>query len=192
MKCGYARKSATEENLDHQLQALKRAGCQRMFQDDAGAKHPALRDCLKTLQANDSLVIWRLDALAPSLHDVIVIVDELHTRRIKLLSLSEPLNTAVADGVWIYRAFAALRQCERNLLIERTQHGMKAARARGIKVGAKPKLSDQEIAQAKALLEEGHSQKNVADYLKISRSTLYRALLAREALSVPEGNGRGL
>jgi DNA invertase Pin-like site-specific DNA recombinase len=65
---------------------------------------------------------------------------------------------------------------------------MKAARARGIKVGAPPKLTNEQIAQAKALLEEGHSRENVADFLKVSRSTLYRSLLAQEALQLPEAN----
>jgi DNA invertase Pin-like site-specific DNA recombinase len=192
MKCGYARKSATEENLDRQLEALKKAGCQRIFQDDAGARRPALRECLASLAANDILVIWRLDVLASSLHEVITRVTEIHQRGIKLLSLTEPLNTGAAEGMWIFKAFAALRACERNLLIERCRHGMKAARARGIKVGAPPKLTNEQIAQAKALLEEGHSRENVADFLKVSRSTLYRSLLAQEALQLPEANGRSL
>jgi DNA invertase Pin-like site-specific DNA recombinase len=190
MKLAYIKQLRADQDTSQQVEAVERAGCENGFQDAAGPKRPALQKCLTLLQPNDTLVIWRLDALGNSLHEVIMRVTEIHQRGIKLLSLSEPLNTAAADGVWIYRAFAALRQCERNLLIERTQHGMKAARARGIKVGAKPKLSDQEIAQAKALLEEGHSRENVADYLKVSRSTLYRTLLAREALSMSEANGR--
>jgi DNA invertase Pin-like site-specific DNA recombinase len=121
------------------------------------------------------LVVWRLDALAPTLHDVIVRVIELHQRGMKMLSLSEPLNTAPAEGVWIVIAFAALRACERNLLIERTHQGRIKARASGMRTGPKLKLSSQQIAQALALLEEGQSRDNVADLLRVSRSTLYRA-----------------
>jgi DNA invertase Pin-like site-specific DNA recombinase len=189
MKIGYVRHSATGANFDQQLGALQRAGCDRIFQDDASsAQRPGLQECLKALQANDVLVISRLDLLAPSLHEVIGVVDGLKKQRIELLSLSEPLNTGATDGQWIFKTVAALRQCERNLLIERTQKGMAAARANGIKLGAKAKLTSAQIAQALALIAEGHSQKNVADYLKVGRSTLYRAL-QREALSVAEGNG---
>jgi DNA invertase Pin-like site-specific DNA recombinase len=117
-------------------------------------------------------------------------VTEIHQRGIKLLSLSEPLNTAASEGVWIYRTFAALRECERNLLIERCKHGMKAARARGIKLGAKPKLSDAQIAQARALIQEGQTLINIADLLRVSRSTLYRSLQAHEACTCRKHTAR--
>jgi DNA invertase Pin-like site-specific DNA recombinase len=175
VKLAYIKQWRADQDTSQQMEAMERAGCENGFQDAAGPKRPALQKCLKILQPGDSLVIWRLDSLATNLSGVMQIVNELGKRQIQLLSLFEPLNTAAVEGMWIFKSFAALRQCERNLLIERTQHGMKAARARGIKVSAKPKLSDQQIAQARALLEEGHSQKNVADYLKVSRSTLYRA-----------------
>jgi DNA invertase Pin-like site-specific DNA recombinase len=178
VKLAYIKQLRADQDTSQQMEAMERAGCENGYQDAAGAKRPALQKCLTLLQPNDTLVIWRLDALGNSLHEVIMRVTEIHQRGIKLLSLSEPLNTVAADGVGIYRAFAALRQCERNLLIERTQHGMKAARARGIKV--------------EALLEEGHSRENVANFLKVSRSTLYRTLLAHEALSIPEGNSNSL
>jgi DNA invertase Pin-like site-specific DNA recombinase len=187
MKLAYIKQLRADQDTSRQVEAVERAGCENGFQDAAGPKRPALQKCLTLLQPNDTLVIWRLDALGNSLHEVIMRVTEIHQRGIKLLSRSEPLNTAAVEGMWIFKSFAALHQCERNLLIERTQHGMKAARARGIKVGAKPKLTSEQIAQAKALLEEGHSRENVADFLKVSRSTLYRTLLAREALYVPEG-----
>ena len=192
MKLAYIKKVRADQDTSRQVEAVERAGCDNGFQDAAGPKRPALQKCLTLLQPNDSLVIWRLDALGNSLHDVILRVAEIHQRGIELLSLSEPLNTSSPEGQWIFKTFDAMRQCERNLLIERTQKGMKVARARGIKLGAKPKLTSEQIAQAKALLEEGQTQINVADFLKVSRSTLYRTLQAHAALSMPETNGNSL
>ena len=181
MRCGYIRISAADKDSKQQ-EAVRKAGCQLTFIDEnvSGglSKCPKLLECLKRLQAEDVLIIWRLDKLARNLHDLLTITENLHQRGIHLLSLSEPLSTQTADGRVIFNVFKALHDCERNQLITRTQEGVLRAQARGIKRGPKLKLSAEKLQQAKQLLNDGETHRNVADLLKVHRTTLTRNLAA--------------
>src|SRR6266849_6550857 len=180
MKYGYARVSTEDQNPALQLGALKKAGCQKMFKDErtgATTKRPALLRCLKTLQDGDTLIVWKLDRLARSLRDLVSMLDDFHHRSIHFRSLTEEINTTTPGGKLIFHIFAALAEFERGLIIERTRAGMKAARARGVRPGPKPKLSRQQIEHARKLIEDGQRREDVADLFKVGRVTLYRALL---------------
>ena len=178
MKYGYARVSTEDQNPALQLAALKRAGCRKTFKDEprATTKRPALLRCLKTLQDGDTLIVWKLDRLARSLRDLISMLDDFHRRGIHFRSLTEEINTSTPGGKLIFHIFAALAEFERGLIIERTRAGMKAARARGVRSGPKPKLSRLQIEHARKLIEDGQRREDVADLFKVSRVTLYRAL----------------
>src|SRR5216683_5477749 len=181
MKYGYARVSTEDQNPALQLAALKKAGCQKTFKDErtgATTKRPALLRCLKTLQDGDTLIVWKLDRLARSLRDLdlVTMLDDFHQRGIHFRSLTEDINTTTPGGRLIFHMFAALAEFERGLIIERTRAGMKAARARGVRPGPKPKLSRQEIEHARKLIEDGQRREDVADLFKVGRVTLYRAL----------------
>jgi Enterobacteriaceae phage serine recombinase len=128
------------------------------------------------LQDGDTLIVWKLDRLARSLRDLIAIVEDLSKRGVNFRSLTEEINTTTAGGKLTFHIFAALAEFERGLIIERTREGMKAAKARGIRSGPKPKLSRQQIAHARKLIEENNRREDVADLLNVSRTTLYRAL----------------
>ena len=146
MKYGYARVSTEEQNPALQLAALQRARCQKVFKDErtgATTKRPALLRCLKALQDGDTLIVWKLDRLARSLRDLVTMLDDFHQRGIHFRSLTEDINTTTPGGRLIFHMFAALAEFERGLIIERTRAGMKAARARGVRPGPKPKLSRQ-------------------------------------------------
>src|SRR6266851_3074988 len=152
MKYGYARVSTEEQNPALQLAALKRAKCQKVFKDErtgATTKRPALLRCLKALQDGDTLIVWKLDRLARSLRDLVTMLDDFHQRGIHFRSLTEDINTTTPGGRLIFHMFAALAEFERGLIIERTRAGMKAARARGVRPGPKPKLSRQQIEHAR-------------------------------------------
>jgi DNA invertase Pin-like site-specific DNA recombinase len=147
MQYSYARISTIDQNPDMQLKALKRAGCKKIFKDEgisgSTAKRPALSRCLKVLEDGDTLTVWKLDRLARSLRDLIAMLDDLNSRGIRFRSLTEEINTSTPGGKLVFLIFAALAEFERGLIIERTREGMKAARARGVRSGHKPKLTRQ-------------------------------------------------
>ena len=181
MKYGYARISTIDQNADMQLKALKRAGCAKIFTDKqigANTKRPALSRCLKTLDAGDTLIVWKLDRLARSVRDLTAMTEDFQKRGIDFRSLTEEINTATPGGKLTFHIFAAMAEFERGLIIERTREGMKAARARGVRPGPPPKLSLKQIEHARRLIEKGDRREDVADILNVSRTTLYRALAA--------------
>ena len=141
MKIGYARVSTRDQKLDLQVDALKRAGCERIYQDvvsGSKAARPALDDLLSQLRAGDVLVIWKLDRMGRSLRHLVELVGDLVTREVGLLSLNDPLDTTSAQVRLVFNLFASLAEFERELIRERTQAGLSAARARG-RVGGRPK-----------------------------------------------------
>lgn len=186
MKIGYARVSTRDQHLDLQLAALKRAGCERVYQDVAsGAKttRPALDELLRQLRAGDVLVIWKLDRMGRSLKHLVELVGDLMTRKVGLLSLNDPVDTTNAQGRLVFNIFASLAEFERELIRERTNAGLTAARARG-RVGGRPKgLPAQAEATAMAVetlyLERRLSVNAIAKKLHIAKSTLYSYLRHR-------------
>ena len=186
MKIGYARVSTRDQNLDMQVDALKAAGCERVYQDVAsGAKtaRPALDELLGHLRPGDVLVIWKLDRMGRSLKHLVDLVGNLIERKVGLLSLNDPIDTTSAQGRLVFNLFASLAEFERELIRERTQAGLTAARARG-RVGGRPKgLSPQAQATAMAAetlyRERKLSVAAIAQKLRLSKSTLYSYLRHR-------------
>jgi DNA invertase Pin-like site-specific DNA recombinase len=187
MKIGYARVPTRDQNLDLQVDALKAAGCERLYQDVAsGAKtaRPALDELLRQLRAGDVLVIWKLDRMGRSLKHLVELVGSLMERKVGLLSLNDPIDTTNAQGRLVFNLFASLAEFERELIRERTQAGLTAARARG-RVGGRLKgLSPQAEATALAAetlyRERKLSVAAIAQKLHLSKSTLYSYLRHRE------------
>ena len=179
MLVGYARVSTTEQHLDLQLDALKQAGCGKLFTDKvSGAKtaRPGLDEALAYLRAGDALVVWRLDRLGRSLKHLIETVTGLHKRTIGFRSLTENIDTTTPTGKLIFHVFGAIAEFERDLNHERTHAGLEAARARG-RVGGRPrKLSTPgKIALARQLFaDKTNTIDDICNTLHISRATLYR------------------
>jgi len=179
MKIGYCRVSTDDQNPDLQLTALKRAGCRRLFTDKATGAHikrPELGKCLKTLKAGDTLIVWKLDRLGRSLHDLIGLLDDLKTRGVAFRSVTESIDTTTPTGRAMWQMVGILAELERSLIQERTKAGRTAAQARGVKMGRKPLLTAQQVAHARKLIEQGEHHNTVARSLGVSRRTLYRAL----------------
>lgn len=140
---GYARVSTDEQNPALQFDALKRAGCGRIFTEYAsGARtnRPALEEVLRLLRSGDTLVTWKLDRLGRSLSHLISLVAELDSRGVAFRSLSEAIDTGTASGRLLFHVMGALAEFERALISERTRAGMAAARARGVVLGRPTKL----------------------------------------------------
>ncbi len=156
-RIGYARVSTDDQHLDLQRDALQQAGCSVIYEEAASGKsaaRPELEQCRKALRAGDTLVVWRLDRLGRSQHDLVQIVAELEQRGVHFESLTEKIETGSASGKLQFHVFAALAEFERGLIRERTQAGLAAARARGRAGGRKPKLDDQQVREIKALLRD--------------------------------------
>lgn len=178
MKIGYAHVSTAEQNLNLQLDALKAAGCQRIYEEHASGKNverTELVNCLKALRAGDVLVVWRLDRLGRNLADLVRIVGELESGKVGLESITEKIETVSSTGRLIFHVFAVLAEFERNVIRERTLAGLKAARARGRLGGRPEKLSAKDKQQIRVLLKDPAVRvKDVAKRFGVSVATLYK------------------
>jgi DNA invertase Pin-like site-specific DNA recombinase len=181
MKIGYARVSTDAQETHPQMDALARAKCTRVYQEKvSGAKteRPELMKLLDTARKGDIVIVWKLDRLARSLRQLIDTTVMLNERGVELHSLTENIDTTTPSGKLTFHIFAALAEFERDILRQRVNAGLKAARRRG-RVGGRPKALDEaDLKKARALLQSGeYSKVQVADELEVSRHTLWRALL---------------
>ena len=173
---GYARVSTVDQNLALQRDALTEAGCTKIFTEQmsgAVTDRPALHDALEFARRGDTLIVWKLDRLARSLKQLIETVETLRLG-IGFRSLTEALDTTTAQGRLVFHMFGALAEFERSLIRERTQAGLAAARRLGRTGGRPPKLTDDDIEAAKAMLANpdiGVAQ--IAHRLGVSPATLY-------------------
>ena len=186
MKIGYCRISTRAQNFDLQLDALNREGCDKIFKDTvSGSKssRPGLDEMLKNLRQGDIVIVYKLDRLGRSLRHLVELINDFSDRGVGLKSLNDPVDTTSAQGRLITNLFASIAEFERELIQERTTAGLDAARARGRK-GGRPKGLNKE-AQSKAIVaatlyQEGQlSIKQIANQLKISKTTLYKYLRHR-------------
>jgi DNA invertase Pin-like site-specific DNA recombinase len=178
MQIGYARVSTQEQTLALQQDALKEAGCEQIFTDTVSGSQDdrsGLSDALSHLRSGDTLVVWRLDRLGRSLRHLIETVTELAQRGIGFRSLTEQIDTTTPGGKLIFHVFGALAEFERDLIRERTQAGLRAARSRG-RVGGRPKALDPKKVDLLQRLyaDPANSIDDICRTLGISRTTLYR------------------
>lgn len=174
---GYARISTRDQKLDRQVDALTAVGCQRIFEEKLSGKNtdrPELAKCLDYLRPGDTIVILELWRLGRSLQDLITIVGELR-RRGRLKSLHEALDTATPGGRLVFHVFAALAEFIRELIVDGTNEGLAAARARGVRLGRPPVMDAEMIEHARILLSRPeNSVTSIAKLLGISRATIYK------------------
>lgn len=179
-KIGYARVSTAGQTTRLQRDALKRAGCVRLFIDEdasgANRHRPALAKALRYLRAGDILIVWKLDRLARSLQDLLDIVGDLGDRHIGFESLTEKLDTSTAHGEFAFHMMAAVAHMERRLIAERTIAGLAAAKRRGVKLGRRPKLDEPTAREAHRLVTTGTFEiEEIAALHKVSGITIARA-----------------
>lgn len=177
---GYARVSTQDQDMGLQFDALKRAGCRRIFQDVAsGARtaRPGLQDAMDYLRAGDTLVVWKIDRLGRSLAHLVHTVETLKDRGVSFLSLNDPgMNTEQPGGRFMFNLFALLADFERELIRERTKAGLDAARDRGARLGRRPSVTPQALAKARRFMVAGLSVREAAAAAGVSKSALYAAL----------------
>ena len=178
MLIGYARVSTADQTLDLQKDALEKAGCTKIFTDTASgakAERTGLDEALNYVRAGDTLVVWRLDRLGRSLNHLIETITGLNNRHIGFKSITESIDTTTSGGKLIFHIFGALAEFERDIIRERTQAGLTAARARGRKGGRPKSLTPKKAQMAEALYKDKNNTiDEICKTLNISRATLYR------------------
>ncbi|MPR31844.1 recombinase family protein [Salmonirosea aquatica] len=184
MRVGYARVSTQEQTLDSQTDALRQAGCERIYEDRISgtkSRKPEFELMMGFLRKGDTIVIWKLDRLGRSTRGLIELVEELGNKGIHLVSLNDPIDTTSPGGLLVFQIFCALAEHERNVIVQRTRAGLESARARGRK-GGRPKglaVKYQKMAPSvRDLYELGQqSTTQIMNSFQIgSRRTLYKIL----------------
>ena len=177
MKIGYARVSTTDQSTYMQKQALKLAGCEKIFSDTASgvrADRAGLDNAFAHLRTGDMLVVWKLDRLGRSLQHLIQTIKSLQEKKIGFQSLQESIDTTTSGGKLIFHIFSALAEFERDVIRERTHAGLQAARARG-RLGGRPSLlMPKQINRLKKLYDaRKNTVEEICRIFKISRPTFY-------------------
>ncbi|MGC8488939.1 MAG: recombinase family protein [Clostridia bacterium] len=177
---GYARVSTLEQNFTLQTDALKAVGCYRVFTDRASGaldERPELAKLIDQARPGDTVVVWRLDRLGRSLRHLIDTVNELAERQVGFRSLTESIDTTTSGGKLVFHIFGALAEFERELIRERTQAGLVAARARGRHGGRPLVMSPDKVATARRMYESKEfTIEAIANVLGVSRASIYRHL----------------
>ncbi len=180
MLVGYARVSTQDQTLNLQRDALEKIGCAKIFTDTtsgAKAERKGLEEALDYVRTGDSLVVWKLDRLGRSLKHLIETITNLNNRNIGFKSLTENIDTTTSGGKLIFHIFGALAEFERDIIRERTNAGLQAARVRGRKGGRPKSLTGKTVAMARELYNnKQNSISEICQSLNISRATLYRYL----------------
>ena len=177
MLIGYARVSTQDQNLSLQLEALKKAGCEKIFKDKTSgsrADRPGLNKALELLRKDDTLIVWKLDRLGRSVKHLVNLVGELRQEGVQFKSITDSIDTGTPSGRFFFHVMASLAEMERELTIERTRAGLETARKLGRKGGRRRKMTESKVASAKKLLLNGVPPKDVAKNLGVSVPTLYR------------------
>ncbi|MHB8414924.1 MAG: recombinase family protein [Acidiferrobacteraceae bacterium] len=177
MLIGYARVSTQDQNLDLQIEALTKAGCNKLFDDKISgsrAERPGLTKALEMLREGDTLVVWKLDRLGRSVKNLVDLISELAKHGVHFKSLTDAIDTGTPSGRVFFHVMASLAEMERKLTVERTRAGLEVARQLGRKGGRKRQMTDSKIESAKKLLVSGIPPRDVAKNLGVSVPTLYR------------------
>lgn len=183
MKIGYARVSTKDQSLDLQIDALKAAGVERIYSEkESGGKwdRVELNRMLETLRPGDTVVVYKLDRLARSVKQLYSVADQLKELGVELVSIREQLDTTTAMGRAMFGMIGVMAELERDMIIERTQAGLQAARARGRK-GGRPKANADKVTQALAMYDEGKATvREITEATGISKALLYKELNKRK------------
>ncbi|MEM9059033.1 MAG: recombinase family protein [Pseudomonadota bacterium] len=182
MKLGYARVSTDEQVTATQIEALKAAGCERVFEEHASGgrwDRPELHRMLDQLRDGDVVVVWKLDRLSRSLKDLLGIMEKIDAAGAGFRSLTEAIDTTTPAGRMMMQMVGVFAEFEREMIRERTKAGLERARKKGRHPGRKPKLSDDQRKEIRDLVRSGkHTEAETARLFGVHRSTVGRVMRA--------------
>lgn len=180
MLVGYARVSTMDQNPTLQMDALRDAGCERIFTETASGAHrdrPQLSAALDYLREGDTVVVWKLSRLARSLTQVIKTTSDIHDRGIGLKVLTQNIDTTTPEGRLFFHMTAAFDEFQRELIVENTRAGLAAAKKRGRRGGRPKGMNKEALRKAEAMLKDKENYPfvgDVIDQIKIGRTAFYR------------------
>jgi site-specific recombinase len=176
MLVGYARVSTKEQNYEMQIQALRNAGCEKIFSEKESGNSDDRREFKKTLtflREGDTLIVWKLDRLGRSVSQSSRVLETLKEKKVSVVSLIENIDTRTIFGEWLFYFASIFAEMERNSIIERTKAGIKFAREQGVRIGRPPKMTEDNMEIIRELLKAGWTVKKIAEKLSISQSSIY-------------------
>jgi DNA invertase Pin-like site-specific DNA recombinase len=180
MHIGYARVSTDDQHTENQIEQLKKAGCERIYEEHASGgrwDRPELQDCLKHIRKGDTLVVWKLDRLTRSLSDLLRILAKVDEAGAGFKSLTESIDTTQPAGRLMMNMLGSFNQFEREIIKERTKLGLMRARANDRIGGGRYKLSATQQAEAIKMIRLGEkSQAEIAELFNVDRSTISRMM----------------
>lgn len=174
---GYARVSTEEQSLEMQIAALVKSGVPRKHisvekVSAAVQVRPELEAIIDGLRSGDTLVVWKMDRIARSLVDLLNKMGKIEAAGARFKSLTEQIDTTTPAGKLLFHVLGALAEFERDLIVERTRSGVKAAKARGVRFGQQPKLSPTQVKEAQRLRNKGQSIRQIAEFYDVSHNTI--------------------
>ncbi len=181
MRIGYARVSTADQRLDVQHEALRAAGCEKLYDDTASgrvADRPGLHRALDQLRDGDTFVVWKLDRLGRSVKQLVDLVSGFERDGVNFVSITDSIDTSTPAGRFFFHVMASLAEMERELIVERTRAGLAAAERQGCRGGRKRIMTESKMESARLLLAGGAFPRDVAADLGVSLPTLYRWLPA--------------
>jgi DNA invertase Pin-like site-specific DNA recombinase len=179
MRVGYARVSLTGQNLEAQIEILKRAGCEKVFQEKKSgtkrADRTELENTLEFVREGDIFFVTRLDRCSRNTLDLYKILEQLKNKKVDFKATEQEFDTSTSTGKLMVGLLSVIAEFETDLRAERQAEGIKSALARGVKFGAKRKMSDDHVIEAMELQKRGEfTNQQIADKFGVGRSTLLR------------------
>lgn len=174
---GYARVSTKKQSLDMQLDELKRYGCEEITTEkESGAKkdRKELQLLLSKLRKDDTLVVYKLDRLGRTMHQLVNLLQEFNEKGIHFVSIKDGIDTSTTMGRFLFHIFGAMAEMEREVINERVISGVAAAKARGREGGRKKAHTPQQIQGMMEMLASGKTKVEVCEMFDVARATLYR------------------
>jgi len=179
MIIGYARVSTTDQNLNMQIDALEKYGCERIYREKiTGTKkdRPQLAELMTILRPGDKVVIYKLDRISRSTKHLIELSEFFEKKGVEFVSIQDSIDTSTPMGRFFFRILASIAELERDIISERTKTGLESARVRG-KIGGRPKINQDKIKLAlKMYNSKDYTIKEIVKVVGISQATLYRYL----------------
>ncbi|QHA36863.1 helix-turn-helix domain-containing protein [Rossellomorea marisflavi] len=186
MKIGYARVSTQDQSLDLQVDALQKAGCERIYTEKMSGRkddRPELQKCLDALRSGDVLVVYKLDRLGRSTFKLLELTAGFERDGVDFVSIVDGIDTTTPVGRFFFRTMASIAELERDIIVERTQAGLQAARARG-RVGGRPAKAKKDVERALKLYDSNqYSVPEIVEMTEVSKATLYRAINKRKNMT---------
>lgn len=174
---GYARVSTKKQSLDMQLDELKRYGCEEIITEkESGAKkdRKELQLLLSKLRKDDTLVVYKLDRLGRTMHQLVNLLQEFNEKGIHFVSIKDGIDTSTTMGRFLFHIFGAMAEMEREVINERVISGVATAKARGREGGRKKAHTSQQIQGMMEMLASGKTKVEVCEMFDVARATLYR------------------